>query len=78
MATITHRDTSPRPPRFRKGARVAFIAQSGMTVTGEFLRAFAPTKGAGLHYEIRTDRYGVAVLFANGDAGRTVTVQPKH
>jgi hypothetical protein len=78
MATITHRGTSPKPPRFRKGARVAFIAGNGHTYTGEFIRAYTPSRNAGLHYEIMTDQYGMADLFANGEAGRTVTVQPKY
>jgi hypothetical protein len=75
MATITHRDSNPRPPRFRKGARVAFISASGYTVTGEFIRAYTPARNVGLHYEIKTDHYGMADLFANSPAGRTVTVQ---
>jgi hypothetical protein len=51
--------------------------QNGHTATGEFVRAYTPVRNAGLHYEIKTDQHGTADLFANGPAGRTVTVQPK-
>ena len=74
MTTIFERPTSPNPPRFRKGATVAFRTLPGTVFTGTFVRRFTPARNAGYHYEIRIDGQSVE-LFANGLAGRSVTVQ---
>lgn len=73
--TITHRQTSPKPPTFRKGATVAFEVQ-GFVRVGTFVRRFSPSRNAGVHYEITMANGGTARILANGPVGRTVTVQP--
>jgi hypothetical protein len=71
---IRHRKSSPRPPRFKAGARVAFVAADGNTYVGGFIRAYSPAQGSGLHYDIAVNGE-TATLFANGQQGRSVTVQ---
>lgn len=66
------RPTSPRPPTWKRGTRVTFTAW-GFARTGTFVRRFTPARHAGFEYEIRMDDGSVAVLFANGEVGRSVT-----
>ena len=64
------RPTSPKPPTWPTGTAITFTAEGG-TYVGTFLRRFTPVRGAGYHYEIRSEGR-THVLFANGPVARTI------
>lgn len=65
----SQRPTSPKPPTFATDSTVAFDFD-GETFTGTFVKRFIPSKGAGVHYQVRVDGR-LELIFANGTTGRT-------
>jgi hypothetical protein len=70
---ITHRKTSPRPPTFPKGCRVAFAAQDGKAYEGIFHSRYSRRR-EGTYYLIEVEGR-LEEIFANSEPGRSVTQQ---